>query len=148
MPRFEDIAPGGGGRFVDAADKEAMEGCALVISAVRFDARAKFGPRYLVTVAVEADGELVDVDFAQNPARDAMFDRLEKALAAGETFDPVFLTKFHPEDEGTPYWTFETAPEGYVAVSVAWPPDPVGPAAGEAVPVIAGERLAKGGKSK
>lgn len=155
MARISDIAPTAG-RYVNAADKAllAESGAALRIVDARYQARAMFGPRWLIDCAVLATGETVAIDFAAADkagapieARMTMFGAMRDALRDGDTFDPVVLVRIEPAKGGNPFWTFEDASID----AVANPVDPELPnrddadvdPAPENVPVIAGERLAK-----
>lgn len=149
MGKFSALAPGAG-RYVNAADKAMLAELAvpLRIVAVVFQRKAQFGPRWLVDVAAIANGELIAVDFADNPTRSAMFDALSSALDAGEAFDPVVLVRVNPDGGGNPFWTFEDATPDQLAEPAApeWVDDvddaPGAPTEIEA-PKVGRERLAK-----
>ena len=147
MGKFSSLAPGAG-RYVNAADKAMLAELAVPLrlrSAV-FQRRATFGPRWLVDVEAIATGELIAVDFADNPTRAAMFDSLASALDAGETFDPVVLVRVSPDGGGNPFWTFEDATPDQLAAGTApeWADDPEPGDGAPAEPVkLPGERLRK-----
>ncbi len=147
MPKFSQLAPGAG-RYVNAADKAMLAELAvpLLLRGVVFQKRATFGPRWLVDAAAIATGELIAVDFADNPTRAAMFDTLASALDGGETFDPVVLVRVTPDGGGNPFWTFEDATDEQLAANAApeWADDEVADATPAPTPVAVGrERLAK-----
>jgi len=149
MGRFSSLAPGAG-RYVNAADKAMLAELAvpLQLRSAVFQRRAQFGPRWLVDVAAIATGEMIAVDFADNPTRAAMFDSLAAALDAGESFDPVVLVRVQPDGGGNPFWTFEDATPEQIAANAApeWAEDDgdrVAVAAGDSPVKLPGERLRK-----
>ncbi len=172
MGRFSSLIPTAG-RYVNAADKAMLaadpEGdkadervdeiagpVALRLIRATYQARAMFGPRWLVDCKALANGDDIAIDFAAatkagDPieARMAMFADLRDRLDAGEVFDPVVLVRIAPPKGGNPFWTFADATAEQIATPIAplWDDDADDDEQPEPEPVKVGRsRLAKGGK--
>lgn len=97
------------GRFVDAEDKDALEGEPLRLERITFDSRNQYGPRWIVSAYVLTTGEKVAIGLASNPNRDAIMDAGQAALARDEALDPVMLYQQAPTGGGNPFWAIRDA---------------------------------------
>ncbi len=99
------------GRFVDSAERDALAGQALRIVGMVHDARNRYGPRWLVSVVVLANGEKLAIGLADNDARNAMYPAIAAVLddEGADGIDPVVLYRQKPDKGGNPFWNFRTA---------------------------------------
>ena len=140
MARFSEVVPTAG-RYVNGADKAMLAAdpeaekaddrassiagpVGLRLVQTVYQARAKFGPRWLVvcrTLSTPAVDVAIDFAAAMKDgtvieARATMFSELRDRLDAGEMFEPVFLARIDP-GKGNPFWTFVDVPEGAPVVA-------------------------------
>lgn len=115
MATVESFAPPLG-RYLNAEDRALLAGVPVKITSVDFEAGAKFGPRYLVGLAIVATGEAVllplgalterDGKKVINEGRKFQLEGLATALSEGDTIDPAILSK-GPGDMDP--WLFRSA---------------------------------------
>jgi hypothetical protein len=109
------------GRFVDAAERDALAGRALRITGMIHDGRNRFGPRWLVSVVDLATGEKLAVGLADNDARNAMYPDIAATLDDDGPLgiEPVALYRQTPAKGGNPFWTFRSATDAEIAAAEA-----------------------------
>jgi hypothetical protein len=111
---FEDFSLPAG-RFLNADDRAQLDGCALSISSLVLQPKARFGARWLATAVVLATGEQLLIGLSNNDARQAIFGGIQAALDAGDAIAPVVLYRAEPVPPATnSYWTFRTATDDEV----------------------------------
>jgi hypothetical protein len=123
------------GRFVDAAERDALAGRALRITGMTHDARNRFGPRWLVSVVDIATGEKLAVGLADNEARNAMYPDIAAVLDDDGPLgiEPVALYRQTPARGGNPFWTFRSATDAEIETA-SEADQPEGEAGGDADP--------------
>lgn len=156
MPRSIDSVKPTGARFVDGDERLDLIDRPLRIVQVTHEPQARYGPRWVVTVAVLDTGEMVGIGLATNSTRDTFMAALREGLDAdgADAWAPVVLYKDTSRGRN-PYWTFRTATaeeiaqaEADLANYVAPEPDPLPEAtpAPETPTTLPGESVAKAGK--
>jgi hypothetical protein len=115
MANVEDFAPPLG-RYLNAEDRALLAGVPVKITSVDYEAGAKFGPRYLVGLAIVATDEAVLLPLGAlteregkkvvNEGRKFQMEGLATALSEGDTIDPAILSK-GPGDMDP--WLFRSA---------------------------------------
>ena len=104
------------GRYLNAEDRALLAGVPVMIASVDYEAGAKFGPRYLVGLALIATGEAVllplgatslrDGKTVVNEGRKFQMEGLATALSEGDTIDPALLYKGSGANDP---WLFRSA---------------------------------------
>ena len=115
MGRIENYEPTSA-PYVDGADREPYIGRACVIRGVQDDPKARYGPRWVVEVAMLDSGEAVAFGLAKNAWRDRVMGAIMSALDDGEDIDPVVLFRdsAHPGKNGQMPWSFRSATDAEV----------------------------------
>ena len=116
MARIEDHAPSGG-RYVDGEERHGYMGRAARITDVVHEPNARFGPRWVVTLAMLDDAEEIALGLADNGYRTRQLGGVMAGLHAGQDFDPVVLY-IDEAIEGKP-WAFRSATDEEIAAAAA-----------------------------
>ncbi len=115
MARFSDIAPAPiprqwDGDYLSGQEKQAAVGAVFTIARVDYKPTGYQGkPEWDVAVVDMAKGGRWTITLGGNPTRDAMFGAIAKAIAAGESIDPVVFDIVGTNRRGNPPYGFRDA---------------------------------------
>ena len=150
MPRrFEDNAPAAG-RFVDGDERDDYTDRPMKLQTARFEPKATYGPRWVITAAMLDTGELVAIALADNATRTQRFSEVQADLAAdgADAYEPVCLFRQGRVDGGNPFWTFRTATADEIAEAAetlaAGPADDDGDEGDEGAASVAADNKKRG----
>ena len=112
---IESLAPSGAA-FVDGSDRDPYIGRPCIIKGVQDDPKARYGPRWVVEVAMLDSGEVIALGLAKNAWRDRVMGGIAAALDDGEDIDPVVLFRddAHPGKNGQLPWSFRSATDAEI----------------------------------
>ena len=105
MATIEALAPSGA-PFVDGADRDEYMGRPMLIHGVTHEPNARFGPRWVVEVALLDSGEAIALGLTSNPHRDRLMGTVRAALDEGTDIDPVILFR---DEAHRGSWSFRSA---------------------------------------
>ena len=102
--------------YVDGPDREPYIGRPCIIKGVQDDPKARYGPRWVVEVAMLDSGEVIALGLAKNAWRDRVMGGIAAALDDGEDIDPVVLFRDadHPGKNGQLPWSFRSATDAEI----------------------------------
>lgn len=108
--KVESYQPSGA-PYVDGSDRDPYIGRPMVIQRVIDDPEARFGPRWVVEVALLDSGEIIALGLSKNPWRNRLMAALALAISDGEDIDPVVLFKDteHMGANKQAPWSFRSA---------------------------------------
>lgn len=134
-------SPADRGTYVDGEERTRLAGVPLILRRIDYEPAARFGPRWVVSVAIVETGEIVAIGLKANPTRDTIMAAIKAHLLddTAEPIGPVVLEKVPTAGGESEVWTFRdaTADDVTPAPSFAKGDD-------EAPAPEAGPRLAKG----
>ncbi len=110
MATIEGLAPSGA-PFVDGPDREPYMNRAMLIHGVTHEPNARFGPRWVVEVALLDSGEAIALGLASNAFRDRLLGSVREAVSDGESIDPVILFR---DEAHNGSWSFRSATDAEV----------------------------------
>jgi len=110
MATIEALAPSGA-PFVDGAERDDYMGRAMLIHGVTHEPNARFGPRWVVEVALLDSGEAIALGLTSNPHRDRLMGTVRAALDEGTDIDPVILFR---DEAHRGSWSFRSATDAEI----------------------------------
>ena len=110
MAKIESMAPSGA-PYVDGDEREGYMGRAMLITHVTHEPNARFGPRWVVEVAMLDSGEAIALGLASNAYRDRQLGAVASLLADGGDVDPVVLYRDEAHNNS---WAFRSAEDAEI----------------------------------
>lgn len=124
MAKFSDIAPAPParewmGKYLNADEKRAAVGEVFRLVYIEFRPTGYQGkPEWDCGIVDAGTGHEWTVTLTDNPRRHAMFEAVAKAIAAGETVDPVVFDIVGTNKRGNPPYGFRDATAEEIAGAV------------------------------
>lgn len=125
MAKFSDVAPAPKprewlGKYLTSEEKAAAVGSVFQIPFVEYRPNGYNGKAEWDVGVVDArTGTEWTITLTDNPTRHAMFEAVAKALASGETIDPVVFGIVGTNKRGNPPYGFRDATPDEIAAAAA-----------------------------